>query len=521
VARATIKPFQRFKRAEFRSLFDNLEDGAPAPSLFLWKTLNTMSRFLRAALLLCFFASTAMAQKGYHIQVEAEGFQGDTVYLGYYLYDKEYLVDTAVVQNGKVLFEGDEPLPAGMYLVVFPPQFQFFQLLLPEKDQRFSVKTHFGEDMAYDLKFEGSKDNELFMEYVLFLRDQREPAQKLQQAIQAEENEKKRKKLEEELEALNKKVSQYQTDFIKKHHGTLAATFVKANMPVDIPDFADIKEDEERQIARWQYTKQHYFDNIELENPAMLRTPFLHRHIRYYLDKLTVQHPDSISASLDFILQRMKPAPETFKHYLVRFLNDYAASKIVGFDAVYVHLVDNYYAKGLATWTDEEQLQKILENADILRPLLIGKIAPDIKMETREGRQIALHEVDAPYTVLFFWDPDCGHCKKGMPDVIDFYKKFKDRGVEVFAVCTKFYNEKDKCWQFIDEREGMELWVNVMDPYHRSRYKTIYDIRSTPQIYILDKNKKILSKRIGTDQLAEVMEMIMKRDEERAAAAGE
>ncbi len=483
---------------------------------------DTMSRFLWAALLLCLLGTQSFAQeKAYRIKVEAEGFQGDTVYLGYYLYDREYLVDTAIAQNGKVVFEGDEPLPAGMYLVVFPPQFQFFQVLLPEKDQRFSVKTTFGEDMAYDLKFEGSKDNELFMEYVLFLRDQREPAQKLQQAIQAEENERKRKKLEEEMEALNEKVGAYQKDFIEKHKGTLAATFVKANLPVDIPDFADIKDDEERQVARWQYTKKHYFDHLELGNPAMLRTPFLHQHIRYYLDKLTVQHPDSISASLDFILERMKPSPETFKHYLVRFLNDYAASKVVGFDAVYVHLVDNYYAKGLATWTDEEQLQKILENADILRPLLIGKIAPDIKMQTRDGKTISLHELDAPYTVLLFWDPDCGHCKKGMPDVIDFYKKFKDKGVEVFAICTKFYNEEDKCWQFIDEREGMELWVNVLDPYHRSRYKTIYDIRSTPQIYILDKDKRILSKRIGTEQLSEVMEMIMERDAARHKDEGE
>ena len=58
------------------------------------------------------------------------------------------------------------------------------------------------------------------------------------------------------------------------------------------------------------------------------------------------------------MLEGMKPAPETFKYYLVHFLNEYAKSKVVGYDAMYVHLVDKYYSTGLAPWTDEEQLEK-------------------------------------------------------------------------------------------------------------------------------------------------------------------
>ena len=44
-------------------------------------------------------------------------------------------------------------------------------------------------------------------------------------------------------------------------------------------------------------------------------------------------------------------------------------------DAVYVHIVKNYYAKGLAPWTEEDQLKKIVKNAEKLEPLLIGKTA--------------------------------------------------------------------------------------------------------------------------------------------------
>ena len=45
-------------------------------------------------------------------------------------------------------------------------------------------------------------------------------------------------------------------------------------------------------------------------------------------------------------------------------------------DAVYVYLVENYYATGQAAWTEEEQLKKIIDNATTLQPLLVGKIAP-------------------------------------------------------------------------------------------------------------------------------------------------
>jgi thiol-disulfide isomerase/thioredoxin len=250
----------------------------------------------------------------------------------------------------------------------------------------------------------------------------------------------------------------------------------------------------------------------------MLRTPFLFQKIDHYVNKMTVQHPDSIAVAIDRVLALTKPAEETFKFYLIHFLNFYAKSNYVGMDAVYVHIGQQYYAKGMAPWTDEESLKKIIENAEKLAPLLIGKKAPDIEMQTRDGQPINLHGFDSPYTVLFFWDPDCGHCKKSMPDMIQFAKDFKEKGVSVFSICTKLMTrdndgnlsskEVDSCWSTIEEK-GMDVFFNTVDPYHRSRYKSVYDIRSTPQIYILDHDKTILSKRIGAEQLAEVMNQIM------------
>ncbi|MEM1219010.1 MAG: redoxin domain-containing protein [Bacteroidota bacterium] len=449
------------------------------------------------------------AQSGYQIDVQIDGFEQQEIYLGHYLMDKQYLSDTAYLENGHFVFQGEEPLNPGMYLVVMPPENRFFQVLINEGEQNFSMHVKDVNEVTNGLKIEGSPDNQLFYDYLAYLRDQRPEADALRQQISETKDAKKLEKLNERMDKLNLDVRTYQDDLITNHPKSITAAIIRVNLPLEQPDYNNL-DSLERQKAVWYYNKQHYFDAIDLGDPRMVRTPFLFQRVDGYLQKMTYQHPDSLAESLGIFLDLMKPSEETFKYYLVHYLNEYAGSKIVGFDAVYVALVERYYMTGQATWTEEEQLEKIIDNAKRLKPLLIGKTAPNIEMETQGKEKIWLHDFESPYTVLFFWDPGCGHCKKSMPDMVKFYEAYKDRGVEVFAVCTKLYNELDECWDYIDEK-GIGIWLNTVDPYHRSRYKTIYDIRSTPQVYILDHKKEILSKRVGAEQLPEVMEKILER----------
>jgi len=410
--------------------------------------------------------------------------------------------------EGSFVFEGEETLAGGMYLIVLPPDNRFFQILVDEKDQHFSMYSDNPTAPSDDLKITGSPENKRFYDYLDFLQDKRPIADKLRAQIEAAtEAGTATDKLDKKMEALNEEVTAYQQKILSEYPTSLTAAVIRANMPLpDMPEFNGT-EDEVR-FEQWQWTKAHYFDNINLADPRMLRTPFLFQRVDQYIENLTTNHPDSINVSLERVLEAMRPASENFRYYLAHYLTEYAQSKVVGYDAMYVFLVEKYYKTGAADWVDEEQLEKILDNAKRIKPLLIGKIAPNIKMQTQDGKELWLHDFESPYTVLFFWDPECGHCKKSMPDMISFYNQFKDRGVEIFAVCTKFYDELDSCWGFIEEKQ-MGIWLNTVDPYHKSRYKSVYDIRSTPQIYILDSKKEILSKRIGAEQLPEVMEKIL------------
>ena len=98
----------------------------------------------------------------------------------------------------------------------------------------------------------------------------------------------------------------------------------------------------------------------------------------YYIKKLTPQIPDSINAAADRFIGKAKANDELFKYAVHYITNKYEKSKIMGMDAVFVHMAEEYYMKGEAFWVDSTNLAKITERAKTLSPLLLGKVAPNI-----------------------------------------------------------------------------------------------------------------------------------------------
>jgi thiol-disulfide isomerase/thioredoxin len=184
--------------------------------------------------------------------------------------------------------------------------------------------------------------------------------------------------------------------------------------------------------------------------------------------------------------------------------------KIVGQDAIYVHMVDTYYRKGKAPWLKEENLKKMEENANDLRPILINKIIPDITTYKQDGSAINLHSVQAQYTVVIFWAPDCGHCKQIMPSVVKFEENNRDKGLKIFAVCTKGGDKTTTCWPAIEEKK-MQNFINTADEY--GRFNQQIRIKTTPKIFILDSKKKIIMKDISGEDLEKIFNDIYDHDQ--------
>jgi peroxiredoxin len=461
-------------------------------------------------MVLC-FVLPLLSQKsnGYEIKIQINGFKQKEIYMAYHLGEKQYIKDTIKQQaDGSFLFKGDSPLESGIYLVVLPPDNNYFQLIIEKNDQYFSVTTD-AADPSKNIQTKGSIENKLFYGYMNFLAEKRPQSEALNNRLKEEKDSLKMQELTDAIDKIDKEVEDFQFNFIQNNANTFTAAIIKANTPLKLPDFSGTEEEQQREA--FYYNRDHYFDNLDLSDGRFLRTPFLFERINTYVSKLQVQVPDSLIKAIDLVLAKTKNASESYRYFAVHYLNEYANSKFVGMDAVYVHLAEKYYASGQAPWVDSTQLAKIVENAVSLKPILIGKTAPNIKMQLRDGSPVTLHDIKSPYIVLYFWRYDCGHCKESTPDIKAFYEEYKNKGVKIFAVCVKFNDEIGDCWKYVDENQ-LDGWIHAVDPYLRSKFYSLYNVKTTPQIFILDKNKKIISKGIGAPQLKEVMGKIMEFD---------
>ncbi|MEL7021700.1 MAG: DUF4369 domain-containing protein, partial [Bacteroidota bacterium] len=169
--------------------------------------------------------------QGHQITVELDNYQEEELYLGYYYGDKQYLRDT-VRRNDKGLFifESDtSQLQAGIYLVVMAPDNKYFQLMVNEDEQHFSVRTD-ADQTTEKMQVTGSKDNQLFYDYLAYLAKQRPVAESLNKGIAAATDNNAKKGIQQKLEQLNVQVRAHQEELVKQNPKTLTAALVRANI---------------------------------------------------------------------------------------------------------------------------------------------------------------------------------------------------------------------------------------------------------------------------------------------------
>lgn len=465
-------------------------------------------RFLITFILLSFSAISTFAQDGHKLEFEVKNYENDTIIVGNFYANRQLVVDTLIKKSGdkKFVLKGDEKLNPGMYLVLVRPDNAFAQFIVPTDDQEFLIKLD--QKNFSDVKFKGSDENETFYKYLDFLSSKKDEAGELNARLEkAKEDGSEDKEASEAFDKLDESVTAEQEKLVDAAPNSVFAKLLKSNFSTDLPEFEG--PEEESKMKQYLFFKEHYFDFIDLGDSVNLRMPYLHQRVTYYLDKLTPAHPDSISKSIDYLLGAMEPANETYRFYLSYFYNDIVKKRIVGMDAVVVHMVDNYYSKGKAPWLDEENLAKITDNANRLRNTLIGKTAPNIQLFQEDGTPWELYKDSSDYIVMVFWAPECGHCTKSMPKYLEFNEKFKDKGVKMVSICTKTGSKYKNCWEGIKEK-NMEGLLNLGDQYLKSKYKTKFDVRQTPKLYILDKNKEILLKDIPAESLESLMDEVIK-----------
>jgi thiol-disulfide isomerase/thioredoxin len=457
------------------------------------------------------------SEKSYKINGEVIGLQDSSVMLAYYFGGKQYATDTANVIDGKFTFEGDKKLKGGMYMVVLSES-KYFDLIISEQNFSFSTNVN---NLVSEMTFKNSKENPPFYEYLNFIIDMQKQVTPIRQQLESSEGETK-KSLQIKAQEIDEKVREYRASFLVKNHDIFFSKIIIATTEIEIPDSPLDSTGNPNKNFPYLYYKKHFWDNIDFSDERMLRTPIFFSKMDQYLDKLTAKHPDSINKSADILVEKSRANKEIFQYVVSYITSNYERSKIMGMDAVFVHMVENYYITNQCDWVDSTELVKIADRAQKIAPNLIGRKAAEFHdfygrpfMKDTLGILHTLNEIDANYTVLVFFGPTCGHCKKEIPKIKHNVDSLISAGYDIktFAVATEFDLAEWK--KFINDQKTGE-WINVADinhddegnPVASSDWRDKYDIYSTPVIYLLDSEKKIIAKRITHTQISEIISRI-------------
>ena len=457
--------------------------------------------------LLFIIINQGWAQK-HSISLQIPDVADSTILLAHHFNGQIFVDDTIHLDmQGKGKFEGDSLLDQGLYMIYLDKD--HFNDFLLGKEQVFEIYHSFTNPEKF--KINGAKDGELFESYKFFLKDLKEKQQDLFNRKKAlPEDSDSLKIVNAELEEMNTKVTEFWFSESKKYPNTFYSKFLLSSY-IPSPKEEDIpvewkKNDSLRWVYDYNFRKDHYWDYLDISDKRFLRTPVLKPRIDNYFDKVLLQKPDSVIPDVIKTIEKSKGNEITFRYMTNYLLNHFAQSQVMGMDAVFVKIAEDYYMTGQASWADSATIASIWRQIVFKRNNLLGMKAKELKMESIDGPFFSLHEIKTDYTVLVFWEPNCGHCKKQIPELYDkVFVPLKDKNVTFFVVNSQ--DKKDEWENFINDHKLYD-WINVWDPTDINNFRINYDVQTTPMIYILDKDKKILAKKIDPETVKGILEYL-------------
>ncbi len=453
--------------------------------------------------LLVFISGFSFAQE-YNIKITLPSSAGKEMKLAYYYLGNIYVKNSTQLNNkGFGNFHGDTLLPQGLYKIYLDENNHFDFLI--GADQQFSIYNE--TFLAENAKVEGSAETEEFVKYVGFLKDLQNKSAQIRQKLQtASEDEKKQ--LQNEMDSLTPKLHNYWENTKEKYPDTFLSKFLMANyvpaldittLPLEIQ-----QNDSLLLLARFNYQKEHYWDNFDYTDERFLYTPLYKPKLEDWFTKVLYQNYDSIKPYVFDFIENTRPHKRIFQFVASWFLNSSVNSHVMGIDALFVDIARKYYLSGEAFWTDDKTIDKIKENVMFAEHNLIGMQAPKLTLETVDGEYSSLYEIQAKYTVVLIFEPNCSHCKVFVPEFHkEVYLPFRDKGLEVYAIYSM--DNKTEWTEFLTKNDLYD-WINVWDEHDVSQFKVLLDARTTPGVYVLDKDKKIVAKKMTVEQIKAFME---------------
>ncbi len=426
-------------------------------------------------LLFVFFGGNAAAG-GYKVTLHTT--KADTT--GYMLvgwkWGNKAIVDTAKAAKGKVTFSSGEDLECGSYAISELSGRKIVEFNVPRENRNFSL-TLVPEGKGYSVK-KGSGENRLFCQFQNLVNYGWEELESADEFTAA-------------LESCREKAS-------LKYPGSIL-DIILGNTLRTPESAAQMKE------------------NFPFGDTVILNTPFAEDKVEQYLGLLQYNHNDTIIKHVDSLIAGggNRELQNRLAYTAYNFFYD---PQIMGQEGVAVHIAQKWFLNDKLDWPNKEGKFMLRTFVEFNRHSLIGMDAPELALVDTVGNAVPLSSLDAEYTIVYFYTDDCASCRKETPALVDFVNGYEDGVLAVYAV---YANDNARKWKEYIEKElfiynPFMNWVNVYDPEYESGFQMLYNVIKTPQMFLLDKEHKIIGRGLNVKALKELLaEKNARRDRTR------
>jgi peroxiredoxin len=307
------------------------------------------------------------------------------------------------------------------------------------------------------------------------------------------------------LRGAEDKMERFQKGFIQRHAGTTTARMVAQtrfqNPPPEITD----------PTARLAWLRVHFFENMDLASPELMRQPLWIDRLDYYLMMLPYPDGQTLRDMTDSLLGQLERInPEFLAFYVPYLIAMTEGLSRKGMDELYVHLVMNYALSERVSAIPEDRKEFLRLNAEHKERLFVGRKAPNLSLRDLEGTTKSLYDLTGKWTLLVFWLPDCQVCARDLPRIKDLWQRHRNNGLQVVAVCGRSGTGDNECMSKAVDLELPEEWHILHDPERQSRFQSLYNVRSYPQLYLLDGQRNIMYKQGGSAPPATLEKVLFK-----------
>ena len=409
-------------------------------------------------------------------------------------------------KNGRGVLSDKEELKEGAYIMYFHGS-KYFDMIIG-KDKNISVEIKDTLSLPESVVIKGASETVDFHKYALKLKSSQKLYSKLGEQMKVTEDSLAKVKLQEEAKAIYNSVNTTRDSLIDAHPSSMLSIFLNG---IKVPEYVvdESVPDSLRPMHRYLFEKEHYLDNLDLSDARVIRTSYFPSTLDTYLNNKLFQISDSIIPPVVKLVERSRANEECFRVVLNHCMNYAINSKIMGMENLMVTLGRRYYLNGLTEWSDSTWLKNLEEEIYKNERSLVGMKAANISLADVDNNYKRLYDIGGTkVTILYFYEPSCGHCRKTMPKVGEFAKKYaNDPRIKVVAVYM--LEDKEEWTKFIKDADLSAL-VNVWDPNRESYYWYYFNTSTTPMVYVMDENHKIFAKKIDVDTLYLIAENELK-----------